>query len=933
MLFLSHHWMVRHTYSGKNRRRGHTLIRLLGILLLLITVGIEFLSTANVQASIESHTNVSTVNVSCANITFSSDGNPFPLCPGPYPQGGNCTWWSWEQWHLLGYNLPDNWGNAADWIVDALRAGLSVGTTPRVGSLAVFPRGDGMWAANAAGHVAFVADVSSDNQTFTVTYQNYGDPTFMYVGKNYDPAIINQPQYQDGQLRFIYFPSPISVQLFAKLPGISTINPVAAVNQANSGLTQGNNAAQGNAIDNTTNNAQGASANTAASYTSDRIALGLSPVSTDQELNADFTGQGTSNLLLYNRQQGDIDIFRFDTTPSHVPQGPKPRFVDPDVSTSQSQDSALPQRVSLGDSITPVGKWGSALDIHIGDFTGTGADDILLYDRNTGSLQLISLNPDLTIKKHVVVANIGTGWEIYVGRLDGTRSAIFLYKRFAFADPYASSDSTDQSNSTDTSASTDGTDTNTDTTDTTDGSTDGSTTTTPQNNGSPTNQSQPVVTVTPTPTPTATVVTPTATPTPKPTSMPTATSTVTTTPTTTPSPTATPTSTLSPEPTLVPTPISTPSPTPTATPVVKPSPQPTPAAASTTQAQSTATATATSTAEPTNQAQPTSTATSTATATATKISAFSDTSSLFTASFNNTLTNQDLTPTPVSTPGGTDLSGTTSPDWNKQGRTANMLIMDFNQDFSIANQQWYSLWHANWEVYVGRFVNAQQDGIFLYDRSSGEARLMDFNDQLQVNDYQEMHNLRGNWLFYSGDFANIGRSQMFLYDPSTGNAQMLLFDEHLALKSQQSYSNLGTNQVVYVGHFGLSTVSLMLYDPQNAQSTFIGFTPSLDIAQQYLVNSWNQNQQILVGSFLDRSQCNAVDPCSQDDILILNRQSGQIERYAFSFGRQFQVYDNRIQGLLREGNTAVEQHITSIDSSTFKLIATLSTTIHNEELY
>ena len=139
--------------------------------------------------------------------------------------------------------------------------------------------------------------------------------------------------------------------------------------------------------------------------------------------------------------------------------------------------------------------------------------------------------------------------------------------------------------------------------------------------------------------------------------------------------------------------------------------------------------------------------------------------------------------------------------------------------------------------------------------------------------------------------------------------------------------------VVYVGHFGMSTVSLMLYDPQNAQSTFIGFDQSLNIVHQYLVHSWDQSWQILVGAFHDRSQCGNVNPCSQDDILILNRQTGQIERYMFSFGRQFQVYDNRIQALVREGDTTVGQHITSVDASKFKLVNTISTDIRDEELY
>ena len=42
----------------------------------------------------------------------------------------------------------------------------------------------------------------------------------------------------------------------------------------------------------------------------------------------------------------------------------------------------ITQRISLGDAITPINGWGSSLDIHIGDFTGSGRSEILLYDRD-----------------------------------------------------------------------------------------------------------------------------------------------------------------------------------------------------------------------------------------------------------------------------------------------------------------------------------------------------------------------------------------------------------------------------------------------------------------------------------------------------------------------------------------------------------------------
>jgi surface antigen len=105
-------------------------------------------------------------------------------------------------------------------VADATQAGLQVGTTPRAGAVAVFPRADGVWAFGPEGHVAFVTAVGNNGMTFNVTYQDYGDPTPMYIGTNYSVSVINQPRFQDGLLRFIYFPRTIAAQRFSQLPGI-----------------------------------------------------------------------------------------------------------------------------------------------------------------------------------------------------------------------------------------------------------------------------------------------------------------------------------------------------------------------------------------------------------------------------------------------------------------------------------------------------------------------------------------------------------------------------------------------------------------------------------------------------------------------------------------------------------------------------------------
>ena len=226
-------------------RKRHIFVGSLGVFVLICLISLAFgvfnlpqVYANNLNPTFD-HT-MPTVDSTCSQAYYSSDGNPFQLCPGPFPTGGNCVWWGWEQFHLLGYNLPDNWGNAAEWAIDASRSGLAVGTVPRIGSIAVFPVADGIWAFGPPGHVAFVTAVSSDENYFNVTYQNYGDPTRMHIGINYPVSVINESRFQHGALRFIYFPRPINPTVFAHLPGVNG-NNFAAVLQANNSLNTGVN--------------------------------------------------------------------------------------------------------------------------------------------------------------------------------------------------------------------------------------------------------------------------------------------------------------------------------------------------------------------------------------------------------------------------------------------------------------------------------------------------------------------------------------------------------------------------------------------------------------------------------------------------------------------------------------------------------------------
>lgn len=263
----------------------------------------------------------------------------------------------------------------------------------------------------------------------------------------------------------------------------------------------------------------------------------------------------------------------------------------------------------------------------------------------------------------------------------------------------------------------------------------------------------------------------------------------------------------------------------------------------------------------------------------------------------------------------------------------NVIVFDVDQNFHIRYERFYKLADNAWEVYVGRFINAQQDGLFLFDRIKGNALLLSFGFNLFVAHKQTQSNLNSNWTVFSGDFSGSGRAQVLLYDPTTGDANIQVLSPALALTATKTYSTFGTNQVLYVGHFGLPTLSVMLYDPQAQQSTFIAFDSTLAIAHQVTVASWNQNYQVLIGSFLDRSRCLLTHTClTGDDILVLNRQTGQIEQFVFSFGNLYQVYDNRSQPYDRTG-AASQPRLITVDASVFSLLNTLSTSIRNEELY
>ncbi len=267
------------------------------------------------------------------------------------------------------------------------------------------------------------------------------------------------------------------------------------------------------------------------------------------------------------------------------------------------------------------------------------------------------------------------------------------------------------------------------------------------------------------------------------------------------------------------------------------------------------------------------------------------------------------------------------------GLSPNILLVSFKSNFSVNVQQSYTLMYDAWEVYVGRFASTHQDGLFIYDRIAGEGRIMDFTRKLQVRDYQPVLNLGSNWEVHTGSFSGAERAQLLLYDPGSGDMQFLAFAASLSLTKQIDISSMGAGMVLYVGHFGLPALSVMLYDPASGRSTFLAFNAKYAVARQQTVRSWDQHWQVLIGAFMERSPCPAGQSCSTgDDILALNRRTGVVQRFIFTFANTYSVYDNRSQSFLREG-AAPKPSLTAVDASSFNMMGTLDTGVTCEELY
>ena len=115
--------------------------------------------------------------------TYINETNTYPV--------GQCTWAvkSLAPW------IPNWLGNAGGWAVNAHAKGFRVGTTPRVGSIVVWPNDGGGY-----GHVAYVTDVAS-NTRIQVKEANYAGKR--YIG-NFRGWFNPLDSFWGGNVSYIY---------------------------------------------------------------------------------------------------------------------------------------------------------------------------------------------------------------------------------------------------------------------------------------------------------------------------------------------------------------------------------------------------------------------------------------------------------------------------------------------------------------------------------------------------------------------------------------------------------------------------------------------------------------------------------------------------------------------------------------------------------
>lgn len=115
--------------------------------------------------------------------SYINEQNTYPI--------GQCTW----AVKTLAPWIPNYLGNACGWATAAQAKGFSVGKTPRVGSIVIWPNDGGGY-----GHVAYVTDVASDTR-IQVKEANYAGKQFI---SNFRGWFNPLASYWGGNVSYIY---------------------------------------------------------------------------------------------------------------------------------------------------------------------------------------------------------------------------------------------------------------------------------------------------------------------------------------------------------------------------------------------------------------------------------------------------------------------------------------------------------------------------------------------------------------------------------------------------------------------------------------------------------------------------------------------------------------------------------------------------------
>ena len=124
------------------------LLLIFGVIgVLIILPPIVLVSMTNAKALIGTDGN------GTSNVYLYTD----PAVSGDLYDYGNCTYWVAMRRILVGEPIPENWGNAADWMTNALFSGYKIDQVPTKYAIMQTPLG-----AGGLGHVAFVESVDPD---------------------------------------------------------------------------------------------------------------------------------------------------------------------------------------------------------------------------------------------------------------------------------------------------------------------------------------------------------------------------------------------------------------------------------------------------------------------------------------------------------------------------------------------------------------------------------------------------------------------------------------------------------------------------------------------------------------------------------------------------------------------------------------------------